>query len=426
MVIDTNGIVRFQAFDPDRKLGALRHCLEELSPNPAAEPKAALSCGIAFPPEAMACRQARRDRSPRLAFDKEGNPNVVYYSNHEGTNAVYWRRYNAQGEVLGEERLSSPRGEAYAADCAFDTNGTLWAVWCARQQGFYDIYVQARTPGAKPVTRQLTESEDDAMSPKIAAGPGGILTVSYYKWAYLWGTSRDRNIFARTYDPTTKEWSPEVEVSPHVPEVEDHTDPDVVLDAQGRAWVVWSFDYHPELYKRPADAAQPTIFAARVSSNTVSLPLLVGATGDFRYAIDLFPSAAIDSAGTLWCAWDCSEPKRCIRLARLNAAGNKFSLVSTFGKQQVCSTPELSAAGADLLLAWSQRAEYQPWQGRVVLLKGGLPVADTSLNEPADVLFPQAQQAPNGQYWVVYEKTTAKGSELVLRNLTRELSPAKP
>jgi len=188
--------------------------------------------------------------------------------------------------------------------------------------------------------------------------------------------------------------------------------------------VVWSYDYHPQLFKKPLAVAQPTIFAARTGSNSVSAPLLVGATGQFRDAIDLFPSAAMDGQGTLWCAWDCSEPRRCVRLARLNSAGDNFSLVSTFGQnQETCSTPELSAAGSDLLLlAWSQRVGHGHWQGRVALLNAGLSVADSTLSESADVLFPQAQQAPDGQYWVAYEKAEAKGSGIVLRNITRELA----
>jgi hypothetical protein len=427
LVVGTDGIVRFHGFDPDRKLSALRRRLEELAPNTASAPKAMLAGDIALPAEALACRTAPRDRSPRLAFDKAGNPNVIYYSNREGTNAVYWRRHSQEGETAGEERLSPPHAESYAADCAFDADGTLWAVWCGLHRGCYDIYVQARHEGAKPVTRQLTQSDDDAMSPRIATGPGGVVTVAYYKWAMLRGTSRDRNIFSRTYDPSRKAWSDELEISPHVPEVEDHTDPDVVLDGAGRSWVVWAYDYHPELYQKRLAAAQPTIFAARAGSNTVSAPLLVGATGQFRDAIDLFPSAALDGQGKLWCAWDCSEPHRCIRLARLNSTGDRFDLVSTFGRNpEVCSTPELSAANSDLLLlAWSRRAGSGQWQGRVALLKAGLSIAETTLGDSADALFPQARQAPNGQYWVAYERAEPKGSKIILRNITAELVPKR-
>jgi hypothetical protein len=264
------------------------------------------------------------------------------------------------------------------------------------------------------------------MAPKIAAGPDGTLTVAYYEWAMLWGSSRDRNIFARRYDPVHRAWDAAREISPHVPEVEDHTDPDVVIDAQGNNWVVWSYDYHPQLYKQPLDASQPTIFAARATNNSVSPAMLVGATGPLRDAIDLFPSAALDSQNILWCAWDCSEPRRCIRLARLSAADKTFRATAAFDEEgETCSTPELSPAGGErLLLVWSERRRGEPWRGKVILLQQSRTLVETALSEKCDVLFPQAQTGPNGRYWVVYEKAEVNGSEIILRDLTRELEAA--
>lgn len=424
IVIDPEGVIRFHGFDSDRELGGVRRCLRDVLKAKPVDPNQVMSDGIALPADVLAARQARRDRSPRLTFDPSGNPVVVFYSNRSGTNAVYLRRYNQRGERVAEDRLSPPEAESYAADCVTDSTGALWATWCARPGRFYDIFVQCRRAGKDPVTEQLTFSDDDAMSPKIAAGPGGAVTVTYYKWALLRGISRDRNIFARRYDPVRQAWDAEQEISPHQPEVEDHTDPDVVIDGQGNNWIVWSFDYHPSLYKKPVEAEQPTIFAARVASNTVSPPMLVGATGPFRDAIDLFPSAALDSQSALWCAWDCSEPRRCVRLARLDPADDTFKVAATFGAPgEVCSTPELSPAGAEhLLLAWSQRRRAEAWRGKVILFKQSRAVAEAMLSDTADVLFPQAQTAPKGSYWVVYEKAEPTGSEVILRDLTRELT----
>jgi hypothetical protein len=423
VVVDTDGVVRFHGFDSDRKLAGVRRALQQAMSSSPAGAKPVLEQGIAFPAEVLACRHATRDRSPRLVFSPPGNPQVVFYSAREGKNAVYLRSFDKHGQAVQDERLSPEGVESYAADCATDSQGTLWVTWCAQGTNFYDIYVQSRRPGAQPQTAQLSFSDDDAMSPKIAAGAGGQVTVTYYKWAMLWGYSRDRNIFARTYEPAGGAWGPEVEVSPHVPEVEDHTDPDVVFDRQGHACIVWSYDYHPQLYKRPVDAAQPTIFAARVTTDASSAPMLVGATGDFRYAIDLFPSATLDARGVLWCAWDCSEPRRCIRLSRLNDGSDTFQFVRAFGADGwTCSTPELSpTAGDPVLLAWSQRKADALWEGQVALLKDGQPTRAVTLNEKTDVLFPQAQQSPDGDYWVSYEKCDLNGSEVVLRNVTKEL-----
>jgi len=427
VVIDAEGVIRFHGFDSDHDLREVRRCLSDLlKAKPAGVKTAVSSQGIAYLPEVQAARQARQDRSPRLCFDPAGNPLVVFCSNRGGTNSVYLRRYDQQGRQVNEERLSPAEVESYAPDCVTDSSGALWVTWCAWTGPYYDIFVHCCREGEEPVTERLTKSDDDAMAPKIAAGPGGLLTVAYYEWAMLWGSSRDRNIFARRFDPARHAWDAAREISPHSPEVEDHTDPDVVMDPQGNNWVVWSYDYHSQLYKKPVDAEQPTIFAARVASNTVSPPTLVGATGQFRNAIDLFPSAALDSQGVLWCAWDCSEPNRCIRLARLNMADNTFKAITVFGERgETCSTPELSpASGERLLLAWSQRRRGGPWRGKVIVLERGRDVAETILSESKDVLVPQAQAGPNGRYWVVYEQADASGSEIVLRDLTRELQVA--
>jgi hypothetical protein len=427
VVIDPEGIIRFHGFDSDRELREVRRCLSDLLKAKPADVKTALSSqGIAYPPEVQAARRARRDRSPRLCFDAAGNPLVVFYSNRGGTNSVYLRRYDQQGHQVNEERLSPAEVESYAPDCVTDSTGALWVTWCARSGSSYNIFAQCRGEGFEPLAEPLTRSEDDAMAPRIAAGPGGSVVVAYCEWAMLWGSSRDRNIFARRYDPSRHAWDAAREISPHDPEVEDHTDPDVVIDPSGKNWIVWGFDYHPQLYKKPVDAAQPTVFAARATSNSVSPAMLVGATGQYRDAIDLFPSAALDSRGTLWCAWDCSEPHRCIRLARLDAAGTTFKATAAFGEQsETCSTPELSPVGGELLLlAWSQRRRGELWRGKVVVLEQGRAVAEAMLSESKDVLYPQAQAGPNGRYWVVYEKVGASGSEIVLRELTRELQVA--
>ena len=419
VVIDRAGTVRLHG--ASGRVSAVRQCLEQLLARGPTAPPAALKDGTAFPPEVVAWRQAVREVFPRLAIDPAGKPHVVYCSNRDGTSAVYLRRFNPQGEPMDDERLSPANAEAYGADCTFDSNGTLWVVWCGGHNRVYDIFVQSRQGRQGSVARRLTASDDDAMGPKIAAGPDGTVTVTYYRWAKLNGTSRDRNIFARTWDPAREALTREVEVSPPQPAGEDHTDPDVAIDRLGGAWVVWSCDYHPGQHQKPVNASQPTIFAARAATNSVSPALLVGKVG---HAIDLFPSATFDYQGTLWCAWDCSSLSRCIRLARFGPEPGAFTLVNTFDSQGwACSTPELSSArGNLLLLSWWQRANAGPSQCKVALLKDGRPLTVITLAEDVDVLFPQAQQAPDGRYWVTYEKSGPKGSQVVLRQITGGLA----
>ncbi|MCP4639644.1 MAG: hypothetical protein GY851_04395, partial [bacterium] len=206
VVIDPDGIIRFHGPPDDRKLTALRKCLNELLPEQAAPgDEAVLKDGICYPKSVVKAREAHRDRSPRVAVDVEGNPRIVYYSNRDGSNAIYVRTVEETDEV-SDERITPLGGDCYAPDCVFDSKGTLWVVWCGKQGEAYDIHAWNKGPERPPATARLTRSTEDAMRPRIAAGPDGSLAVTYYKWRSMRGVSRDRDIFCRAYDPLTQSW----------------------------------------------------------------------------------------------------------------------------------------------------------------------------------------------------------------------------
>lgn len=427
VVIDRGGTIRFHGFPSDDQLSNVRKCVQTLvrsEKSPSAK-DAVVENGVRYPRFVVDARKAHRERSPRLALDPNGRPAAVFYSNRDGSNNVYLRRRDARGR-FSDEALTTGDADDYAPDCAFDSAGTLWVAWCSNRAGRYDVYVQSRRAGNAPETMQLSHSDDDAMCPRIAAGPGGRLAVAYYKWQKMGEISRDRDVYIRIYDPKTGTWGNETAVCPTAPAVEDHTDPDVVIDGQGQPWIVWSYDYHPQLFRLPFDTDQPSVFAVRISATgRRSVPFLAGTVGRRLSAVDLFPTAAIDASGALWCAWDArngNSPSRAIRLARFEQ--EKFGkAVDVSARGAVCSTPELSP-GKDgtLLAAWSQKAG-EAWQGTVTILKDGKAIGQTTLDAtPADVLFPQACQAPDGKVWVAYEQSDEKGARVVMKELTQELA----
>jgi hypothetical protein len=427
MVIDREGTIQFHGFPDDSRLSNVRRCLDKLMRDDSGGLSAGLVLkdGVCYPEFAVTAREATRDRSPRLALDPAGNPHVVYFSNRSGANVVYLRRPEGSGGS-SDEPLTPRDADCYAPDCAFDSTGKLWVVWCGSHGDKYDVYVQVRKVDEAVGETRLTYSEDDAMRPRIATDAQGRVAVAYYKWRKMRGVSRDRDIFARVFDPTAGSWSEEREISPHDPEVEDHTDPDVVIDRAGAPWVVWSYDYHPQLFDSPFDTDQPSVFAARLSQQgTVSPPILVGTVGVDRHAIDLFPSVAIDGDGILWCVYDQFSWRgtgRSIYIARLdNGDFGSAQALSTQGA--MCSTPELSAGRDGTLIAsWSERSSGR-WRGKVAVVKGGKRVAETVIDEgTADVLFPQACQGPDGRIWLVYERSENTGAQVILEDLTDRMS----
>ncbi len=199
----------------------------------------------------------------------------------------------------------------------------------------------------------------------------------------------------------------------------------MVVDGDGAAWVAWSYDYHPQLFDKPVDADQPTVFISKIVGGRAASPLLVGTVGEQSHAVDLFPTLAVDEAGALWCAYDAyawGRSGRTIRLAHREGRGFKHAPDLRTG-QSLCSTPELTTGhdGA-LLAAWSECA-FATWQGIVGVVRDGRIVAETPLVERrADVLYPQAAQGADGRVWVVYEKCDAESSEVVLKEIGSALA----
>jgi hypothetical protein len=302
--------------------------------------------------------------------------------------------------------------------------------WCGNRDGRYDIYLR-RVEGSSPrETIRLTSSTEDAMRPRLAAGPAGRLAVTYYKWHSLNRVSRDRDVYARLYEPG-RGWGPELAVSPPEPAVEDHTDPDVAFGPDGNPLVVWSYDYHPSLFRKPLDTDQPSIFGVRLGPQGAGAAQLAGTVGARLGCIDLFPTVARDGAGALWCAWDASRMngQRTMRLARWT--GDAFTSEGDLGSGEIASTPELSPGqGKTLLAAWTEQGgRAKNWVGCFAILEDGRTLRQMGLMVPAgegsppDLRFPQAAQGSDGKIWAVYEECGEKGSSVVLKDLTSALRP---
>jgi len=428
-IIDRKGILRFFG----RATSAYRQGVRDVLYQTATSLPATLPPGVSMrngtwcPKFVEKAWAVRRDRSPRLALDPEGKPWVAFYSNRDGANNIYVMSFDEKGDAV-DEAVTTGGADAYAPDCVFDTSGVLFVVWCSNREGRYDIYVRARRNGQWLPSARLSDSEDDAMRPRIAAGPKGRLSVTYYKWQKIRNISRDRGVFVRTYDPETGMWSAEVEVSPREPQSDDHTDPDVAIDEHGKAWVAWSYDYHQQSYANPLDTNEPSIFAARVPHQGESgQPLLVGTVGARHDAVDLFPSVAFDRDGVLWCAWDMFEffrdEHRRVRLASFSE-GRFADAVDMSPPGVPCCTPEISSGNnGTMLLAWAEKHGMR-WKGKVLVLSGRRRIAETIIEDPSgDVRFPQAQQGPDGRIWVVYEALAEEGSHTVLKEFTKNLRP---
>jgi len=350
-----------------------------------------------------------RETSPCLATAPDGVLWLAYCSNHEGDNNIYLKRCTpgTPGEPMAVTRSTA---DDYAPALAVGPDGCVWVAWASNRTGKYDIYLRSFDGKSWSSEYRVTTSDDDAMRPATVVDADGRVWVTYYKWNRNFGTSRDRDVFARWLHDG--KWSDELLVSPAEPAIEDHADPAIAADPEvgGRVWIAWSYDYHPQLFDKPEDTDQPSIFARPVGlDGPVGEDLqLVGTRGRHLHAVDLWPTLAFDPDGGLWCAFDYGPLARGGRgtlVARFD--GNRFAAPDRILRtDDDFASPRLHI-GADgtKLLVWSERI------GGCWCIRGVLDTG-SGWSQPKEIAASEGDlRAPvtaiqNGRTWVAYEEET--------------------
>ncbi len=425
MVIGADGTVVYHNIGASRDDGKIREILQEQTMDldvERVEGKVKPYCkdGVCYLPiERRSGPPGDWDYLPRTAFDGENRLWVTFTSNRDGDNNVYLRCYEKGGKK-NDLCVTQTIADDYSSDIAITGNGTIWLTWVSDREGKYDIYCRTYREGDWSKELRISRSEDDAFRPRLAIADSGDVWVTYYKWNRQFNDiSRDRDLFARYFDGSN--WSKEFEVSPPEPKVEDHTDPAIVIDSENKAWIAWSYDYHPQLFDKPLDTDQPSIFIRRLGST--------GPEGDYRligtrrqslHAVDLFPSLALGPKNELWCAWDAfMRNGRSILVSCREPETNMFGpemRVSQAG--ELVSTPSICVDGEGTpIVVWSQwdkekwsifgsRYENERW-GKAVEIIGG---QENRRNV-------QALVDGEKRVWVVCESQAGVNTQLIIRKM---------
>lgn len=370
-------------------------------------------CTIATAPGA---KPPVRELAPKLAAGADGSLWLVFTSNRDGDENVYLRECVPPGAKAptGVKRIEARRlTRSLADDCApalaVAPDGRVWVAWASLRSGKYDIFVQSLEGGTFAAETRITESADDAMRPAIAVDGEGRVWVVYVKWNRDFGTSRDRDVFARWFQDG--KWCDEFRVSPPEPAIEDHTDPAIAPDpkAKERVWVAWSYDYHPGVVpQNTEDTDQPSVFARPVGpSGPIGDSIhLVGTPGKDLHAVDLWPSLAFDADGVLWCAFDAAFLLQGGRGALLSHfEGEKFTVPERIGWTDAeFESPSLAVApDGSKLLVWSERLGGR-WRIR------GARQSQGSWSDPHEIVEGEGDlRNPHvacraGEFWIAFEE----------------------
>ncbi len=183
---------------------------------------------------------------PQIVLPEYGTPKnseaiAVWYQfdyDATGTTDVFWSRKKdwAAKTWTDGRKIAKSTGDT-SPQLALSSTGVVFAVWKHFEATKYQIFASSLKPGAMdwetPVRLDNLDGKDEAVSDiDIAAGRDGsaIATWSQHKEGKL------IQIFARAFDPISAKWG---EVKRLDTTDSDARYPQVAMDDEGRAFVVW-------------------------------------------------------------------------------------------------------------------------------------------------------------------------------------------
>jgi hypothetical protein len=220
------------------------------------------------------------EESPLFDIDSAGNATAV------------WRRYR-DGKLIYESAVRPAGGpwstpspffggmeDAYGLQIAVDLLGNETAIW-GRRLGHSGVVQSATRPAGGSWSPPVTLSAVGAWPGLLAAGPEGTVTA-------VWLLEREegwRSAVQSATRPAGGSWSAPVTVSPLR---KDARSPQIALDPQGGATVVWEEEYSGAIES-----------STRSSGGIWSAPVTLSANGVWG----AWPQVAVDAQGNATAVW---------------------------------------------------------------------------------------------------------------------------
>lgn len=277
---------------------------------------------------------------PDLAVSGSGTTTVVWSARSgSGAFTVFSRQISASGSRGTVRQLSVSGQDALAPQVAVAPTGTATVTWI-RSNGT-NFVVQARrilssgTP--EESTKTLSGSGQDAAGPQVAVSPGGAATVVWKRFDGAHYLVQERRIAA---DGT-------LEASAHTlsESGQDAVEPQVAVDGNGKATVVWSrFDGSDSIVQVRRVGSEGTPMASFTS---------LSAAGDSAVQ----PRVAVNTVGAVTIAWARFDGSNWIvqsrRLSSSGALVGSAQSLSATGRN--AAEPQVAVAGdGTSTIAWSR------------------------------------------------------------------------
>ena len=172
---------------------------------------------------------------PVTASDATGNIWAAWHTGPENSRDIYAAKRAAGANAFGTPmQLTMDSGDQCNPDLAVGTDGSVYVVWQDNRQGHWDIFASICSGGER-FSREVrvTDSNDNEICPAIATdhqSSGGV----YVAW------QDDRNGNQDIYVASSVNAFAVADVSQVTSDPADQLKPDITVDGQDRACVVWT------------------------------------------------------------------------------------------------------------------------------------------------------------------------------------------
>ncbi|MEW6605972.1 MAG: redoxin domain-containing protein [bacterium] len=241
--------------------------------------------------------------------DNSGNVWVVWCEKKDERGNIYARYYN--GEVLSEKMdVSGDKGDNYQPRISLDSSGNVWIAWASNREGNYNIYARYYDGENWSEIIKVTSDKKDEMHPVIACDNTNRIWFAWYRWtpmSLLLFRERGRHVFAKYYDNKSGVWSKETLITQDFSKWDHHSDPEITVDNQGKIWLSWTTNYHPECYKPPKrqKCDGPSIFAKCYDDDNWGTPTVVSIDTQGQHSRNNYYSKiTADNSGGIWIVWE--------------------------------------------------------------------------------------------------------------------------
>jgi hypothetical protein len=221
------------------------------------------------------------DFSPTLTTDDHGRARLAWSRCYGRNYDIFASVYTGTAWGTPEHLSSKATNDMYPA-LTQDGDGRLWVALERWTHLNGDIYCRFNDGTTWQSTFAITTDSANDYKPAMATDSTGRAWVTWVseRWEY------NRNIYVKSYDPTTGHWENLYRLTSNPNQDQD---PKIAVDGSGTIWVVWMTwrNGNPDIYESHYDGASWSN-ARPVSTDS---------------SRDEHPALVVDRDGFPWCVW---------------------------------------------------------------------------------------------------------------------------